>query len=164
MGTILNMKALFTLLLLLGTVWTKSPVVHNAMGNNNTETDVHKLVQDTELQDRSSVVTTSGNKTEVDVLDKELQDRSSVVTCVECVTTIASTVTSCALAGDACAVVACVQDQIGPTNDCYDCVCFAVGTIVGTECDTCSGGSLVSVSCILYIFLAFLTMKLYELV
>merc|ERR1712172_478824 len=141
MGTILNMKALFTLLLLLGTVWTKSPVVHNAMGNNNTETDVHKLVQ-----------------------GKELQDRSSVVTCVECVTTIASTVTSCALAGDACAVVACVQDQIGPTNDCYDCVCFAVGTIVGTECDTCSGGSLVSVSCILYIFLAFLTMKLYELV
>ena len=60
-----------------------------------------------------------GNDTKVDVhklvLDKELQDRSSVFTCVQCVSTIASTVTTCALAGDAYAVVACVQDEIGST-------------------------------------------------
>merc|ERR1711971_667311 len=141
MGTVLNMKAIFTLFLLLGTVWTKSPAVHNTMGNNNTEVDVHKLVQDTKLQ-----------------------DRSSVVTCVECVTTIAGTVTTCALAGDACAVVACVQDQIGSTNDCYDCVCFAVGTIVGSTCDTCSGVSNPHCDLVWYTFLAFLTMKLYDLV
>ena len=60
--------------------------------------------------------------------------------------------------------MACVQDQIGSTNNCDDCVCFVVGTILGNMCDTCSAGSSVSVSCILYTFLAFLTMKLYDFV
>ena len=83
---------------------------------------------------------------------------------MECLTTIASTIGTCALAGDACAVVACVQDEIGSTNDCYDCVCFAVDQSLGSMCDTCSGSPILVPHCDLlwFTFLAFLTMKLYN--
>ena len=82
-----------------------------------------------------------GNSTDRLVLDPEVQARADITTCAECVPSISSTIATCALSGDACAVVACAQDKIGLGN-CYDCICFAVGQILGSTCETCSGSLL----------------------
>merc|ERR1712008_148088 len=119
----------------LGAVWTKSPMAHDTLGNNT------ELVLDTDLQAR-------------DAAD-----------CVDCAMAIASAAATWALTvdpTDACAVVACAQDEIGSDDDCYDCVCSTIGSM----CDTCSGSPVSGphFDQLFYIVLAVLTMKLYDLV